>query len=223
MEPLVVVLPIVDEQGNEKEFVSLYPKSRGTFTFDKSIDDKQDSYNLGEAIPYRLSTVIPQDIVSLVTYEIEDVYDQGLNFIPESLAILVDGKKQSELIKTVTPSESQFRVSFDVAQLARFAGKKIEVTYNMVIKDSASIDQPLVNTATLYPGNLTPLVDKEEVITGGFRFIKLGASGGNTPLANAKFVIKKPEDNAVLTHKDGHYQFEKVETDAAGVVQLILS
>lgn len=220
MEPLVVVLPIVDEQGNEKEFVSLYPKSHGTFTFDKSIDDKQDSYNLGEAIPYRLSTVIPQDIVSLVTYEIEDVYDQGLNFIPESLAILVDGKKQSELIKTVTPSENQFRVSFDVAQLARFAGKKIEVTYNMVIKDSASIDQPLVNTATLYPGNLTPLVDKEEVITGGFRFIKLGASGGNTPLANAKFVIKKPEDNAVLTHKDGHYQFEKVETDAAGVVQL---
>lgn len=220
MEPLVVVLPIVDEQGNEKEFVSLYPKSHGTFTFDKSIDDKQDSYNLGEAIPYRLSTVIPQDIVSLVTYEIEDVYDQGLNFIPESLAILVDGKKQSELIKNVTPSENQFRVSFDVAQLARFAGKKIEVTYNMVIKDSASIDQPLVNTATLYPGNLTPLVDKEEVITGGFRFIKLGASGGNTPLANAKFVIKKPEDNAVLTHKDGHYQFEKVETDAAGVVQL---
>lgn len=220
MEPLVVVLPIVDEQGNEKDFVSLYPKSHGTFTFDKSIDDKQDSYNLGEAIPYRLSTVIPQDIVSLVTYEIEDVYDQGLNFIPESLAILVDGKKQSELIKTVTPSENQFRVSFDVAQLARFAGKKIEVTYNMVIKDSASIDQPLVNTATLYPGNLTPLVDKEEVITGGFRFIKLGASGGNTPLANAKFVIKKPEDNAVLTHKDGHYQFEKVETDAAGVVQL---
>lgn len=220
MEPLVVVLPIVDEQGNEKEFVSLYPKSHGTFTFDKSIDDKQDSYNLGAPIPYRLSTVIPQDIVSLVTYEIEDVYDQGLNFIPESLAILVDGKKQSELIKTVTPSENQFRVSFDVAQLARFAGKKIEVTYNMVIKDSASIDQPLVNTATLYPGNLTPLVDKEEVITGGFRFIKLGASGGNTPLANAKFVIKKPEDNAVLTHKDGHYQFEKVETDAAGVVQL---
>lgn len=220
MEPLVVVLPIVDEQGNEKEFVSLYPKSHGTFTFDKSIDDKQDSYNLGEPIPYRLSTVIPQDIVSLVTYEIEDAYDQGLNFIPESLAILVDGKKQSELIKTVTPSENQFRVSFDVAQLARFAGKKIEVTYNMVIKDSASIDQPLVNTATLFPGNLTPLVDKEEVITGGFRFIKLGASGGNTPLANAKFVIKKPEDNAVLTHKDGHYQFEKVETDAAGVVQL---
>lgn len=220
MEPLVVVLPIVDEQGNEKEFVSLYPKSHGTFTFDKSIDDKQDSYNLGEPIPYRLSTVIPQDIVSLVTYEIEDVYDQGLNFIPESLAILVDGKKQSELIKTVTPSQNQFRVSFDVAQLARFAGKKIEVTYNMVIKDSASIDQPLVNTATLFPGNLTPLVDKEEVITGGFRFIKLGASGGNTPLANAKFVIKKPEDNAVLTHKDGHYQFEKVETDAAGVVQL---
>lgn len=220
MEPLVVVLPVVDEQGNEKDFVSLYPKSHGTFTFDKSIDDKQDSYNLGAPIPYRLSTVIPQDIVSLVTYEIEDVYDQGLNFIPESLAILVDGKKQSELIKTVTPSENQFRVSFDVAQLARFAGKKIEVTYNMVIKDSASIDQPLVNTATLYPGNLTPLVDKEEVITGGFRFIKLGASGGNTPLANAKFVIKKPEDNAVLTHKDGRYQFEKVETDAAGVVQL---
>lgn len=220
MEPLVVVLPIVDEQGNEKEFVSLCPKSHGTFTFDKSIDDKQDSYNFGEPIPYRLSTVIPQDIVSLVTYEIEDVYDQGLNFIPESLAILVDGKKQSELIKTVTPSENQFKVSFDVAQLARFAGKKIEVTYNMVIKDSASIDQPLVNTATLFPGNLTPLVDKEEVITGGFRFIKLGASGGDTPLANAKFVIKKPEDNAVLTHKDGHYQFEKVETDAAGVVPL---
>ena len=47
MEPLVVVLPIVDEQGNEKEFVSLCPKSHGTFTFDKSIDDKQDSYNLG--------------------------------------------------------------------------------------------------------------------------------------------------------------------------------
>lgn len=65
--------------------------------------------------------IIPQDIVSLVTYEIEDVYDQDWTLFL-SLAILVDGKKQSELIKTVTPS-SQFEVSFDVTQLARFAGK----------------------------------------------------------------------------------------------------
>lgn len=220
MEPLVVVLPIVDEQGNEKEFVSLCPKSHGTFTFDKSIDDKQDSYNLGEPIPYRLSTVIPQDIVSLVTYEIEDVYDQGLNFIPESLAILVDGKKQSELIKTVTPSENQFRVVFDVAKLADFSGKKLEVTYQMVIKDEAAIDQDLVNTATLYPGDLTPLVDRENVQTGGFRFIKRAAEGKQNPLAKATFVIKNPTDDTVLTYKEGKYQFEKVATNASGVVRL---
>lgn len=220
MEPLVVVLPIVDEQGNEKEFVSLCPKSHGTFTFDKSIDDKQDSYNLGEPIPYRLSTVIPQDMTNLSSYEIEDIYDQGLRFISESLEIFIDGEKQSDSIKAVSLSENKFRVVFDVAKLADFGGKKLEVTYQMVIKDTAAIDQDLVNTATLYPGDLTPLVDRENVQTGGFRFIKRAAEGKQNPLSKATFVIKNPTDDTVLTYKEGKYQFEKVATNASGVVRL---
>lgn len=220
MEPLVVVLPIVDEQGNEKEFVSLCPKSHGTFTFDKSIDDKQDSYNFGEPIPYRLSTVIPQDMTNLSSYEIEDIYDQGLRFISESLEIFIDGEKQSDSIKAVSLSENKFRVVFDVAKLADFGGKKLEVTYQMVIKDTAAIDQDLVNTATLYPGDLTPLVDRENVQTGGFRFIKRAAEGKQNPLAKATFVIKNSTDDTVLTYKEGKYQFEKVATNASGVVRL---
>lgn len=220
MENMVVVLPILDESGNEKTFLSLFPKSHGTFSFDKTIDEKQSSYSFGEPIPYRLSTIIPQDMTNLSSYEIEDIYDQGLRFISESLEIFIDGEKQSDSIKAVNLSENQFRVVFDVAKLADFSGKKLEVTYQMVIKDEAAIDQDLVNTATLYPGDLTPLVDRENVQTGGFRFIKRAAEGKQNPLAKATFVIKNPTDDTVLTYKEGKYQFEKVATNASGVVRL---
>lgn len=220
MENMVVVLPILDESGNEKSLISLFPKSHGTFTFDKTIDEKQSSYSFGEPISYRLSTIIPQDMTNLSSYEIEDIYDQGLRFISESLEIFIDGEKQSDSIKAVSLSENQFRVVFDVAKLADFSGKKLEVTYQMVIKDEAAIDQDLVNTATLYPGDLTPLVDRENVQTGGFRFIKRAAEGKQNPLAKATFVIKNPTDDTVLTYKEGKYQFEKVATNASGVVRL---
>ncbi|MGQ7688202.1 SpaH/EbpB family LPXTG-anchored major pilin [Streptococcus suis] len=221
MENMVVVLPILDESGNEKSLISLFPKSHGTFTFDKTIDEKQSSYSFGEPIPYRLSTIIPQDMTNLSSYEIEDIYDLGLRFISKSLEIFIDGEKQSDSIKAVSLSENQFRVVFDVAKLADFSGKKLEVTYQMVIKDEAAIDQDLVNTATLYPGDLTPLVDRENVQTGGFRFIKRAAEGKQNPLAKATFVIKNPTDDTVLTYKEGKYQFEKVATNASGVVRLI--
>lgn len=220
MENMVVVLPILDESGNEKSLISLFPKSHGIFTFDKTIDEKQSSYSFGKPIPYRLSTIIPQDMTNLSSYEIEDIYDQGLRFISESLEIFIDGEKQSDSIKAVSLSENQFRVVFDVAKLADFSGKKLEVTYQMVIKDEAAIDQDLVNTATLYPGDLTPLVDRENVQTGGFRFIKRAAEGKQNPLAKATFVIKNPTDDTVLTYKEGKYQFEKVATNASGVVRL---
>ncbi|HFU3797871.1 TPA: SpaH/EbpB family LPXTG-anchored major pilin [Streptococcus suis] len=220
MENMVVVLPILDESGNEKSLISLFPKSHGIFTFDKTIDEKQSSYSFGEPIPYRLSTIIPQDMPNLSSYEIEDIYDQGLRFISKSLEIFIDGEKQSDSIKAVSLSENQFRVVFDVAKLADFSGKKLEVTYQMVIKDEAAIDQDLVNTATLYPGDLTPLVDRENVQTGGFRFIKRAAEGKQNPLAKATFVIKNPTDDTVLTYKEGKYQFEKVATNASGVVRL---
>ncbi|HFU4368369.1 TPA: SpaH/EbpB family LPXTG-anchored major pilin [Streptococcus suis] len=220
MENMVVVLPILDESGNEKSLISLFPKSHGTFTFDKTIDEKQSSYSFGEPIPYRLSTIIPQDMTNLSSYEIEDIYDQGLRFISDSLEIFIDGEKQSDSIKAVNLSENQFRVVFDVAKLADFSGKKLEVTYQMVIKDEAAIDQDLVNTATLYPGDLTPLVDRENVQTGGFRFIKRAAEGKQNPLAKATFVIKNPTDDTVLTYKEGKYQFEKVATNASEVVRL---
>ncbi|MGQ7319073.1 SpaH/EbpB family LPXTG-anchored major pilin [Streptococcus suis] len=220
MENMVVVLPILDQSGNEKSLISLFPKSHGIFTFDKTIDEKQSSYSFGEPIPYRLSTIIPQDMTNLSSYEIEDIYDQGLRFISESLEIFIDGEKQSDSIKAVSLSENQFRVVFDVAKLADFSGKKLEVTYQMVIKDEAAIDQDLVNTATLYPGDLTPLVDRENVQTGGFRFIKRAAEGKQNPLAKATFVIKNPTDDTVLTYKEGKYQFEKVATNASGVVRL---
>ncbi|HFH9939104.1 TPA: SpaH/EbpB family LPXTG-anchored major pilin [Streptococcus suis] len=220
MENMVVVLPILDESGNEKSLISLFPKSHGTFTFDKTIDEKQSSYSFGEPIPYRLSTIIPQDMMNLSSYEIEDIYDQGLRFISKSLEIFIDGEKQSDSIKAVSLSENQFRVVFDVAKLADFGGKKLEVTYQMVIKDEAAIDQDLVNTATLYPGDLTPLVDRENVRTGGFRFIKRAAEGKQNPLAKATFVIKNPTDDTVLTYKEGKYKFEKVATNASGVVRL---
>ena len=220
MENMVVVLPILDESGNEKSVIPLHPKSQGTFTFDKTIDEKQSSYSFGEPISYRLSTLIPQDMTNLSSYEIEDIYDQGLRFISDSLEIFIDGEKQSDSIKAVNLSENQFRVVFDVAKLADFGGKKLEVTYQMVIKDEAAIDQDLVNTATLYPGDLTPLVDREKVQTGGFRFIKRAAEGKQNPLAKATFVIKNPTDDTVLTYKEGKYQFEKVATNASGVVRL---
>ncbi len=220
MENMVVVLPILDESGNEKSLISLFPKSHGIFTFDKTIDEKQSSYSFGKPIPYRLSTIIPQDMTNLSSYEIEDIYDQGLRFISKSLEIFIDGEKQSDSTKAVSLSENQFRVVFDVAKLADFSGKKLEVTYQMVIKDEAAIDQDLVNTATLYPGNLTPLVDRENVRTGGFRFIKRAAEGKQNPLAKATFVIKNPTDDTVLTYKEGKYQFEKVATNASGVVRL---
>lgn len=220
MENMVVVLPILDESGNEKSLISLFPKSHGIFTFDKTIDEKQSSYGFGEPISYRLSTIIPQDMTNLSSYEIEDIYDQGLRFISESLEIFIDGEKQSDSIKAVSLSENQFRVVFDVAKLADFSGEKLEVTYQMVIKDEAAIDQDLVNKATLYPGDLTPLVDRENVQTGGFRFIKRAAEGKQNPLAKATFVIKNPTDDTVLTYKEGKYQFEKVATNASGVVRL---
>lgn len=133
----------------------------GTTTSDKKVDDKNDSnatedattwqdsadYDIGDAVPFKLSATIAQDYANYTRgYKLtfHDKEDTGLTFNKNSVKVYVDGTLITTGYEVVTESLTDgctFEVRFanlkDIASVK--AGSIISVEYTSTLNDQAVI------------------------------------------------------------------------------------
>ena len=133
----------------------------GTTTSDKKVDDKNDSnttedattwqdsadYDIGDAVPFKLSATIAQDYANYTHgYKLafHDKEDAGLTFDASSVKVYVDGKEITSGFTVVTENLDDgctFEVRFanlkDIASVK--AGSVISVEYTSTLNNQAVI------------------------------------------------------------------------------------
>lgn len=133
----------------------------GTTTSDKKVDDKNDSnttedattwqdsadYDIGDAVPFKLSATIAQDYANYTHgYKLtfHDKEDTGLRFDASSVKVYVDGKEITSGFTVVTENlddDCTFEVRFanlkDIASVK--AGSIISVEYTSTLDTDATV------------------------------------------------------------------------------------
>lgn len=204
---LVVALPIKG-QGAAKQ-LDLYPKNAATPTrIKKKVVANQTSFDAGATVPYQMTVTIPLDVASMATFKVADTADDNLTLIGD-VAVTVAGKAIKGV--TVTQTAHGFTAEFDTKVLAKLAGKTITMKYKMRLAANVPIDQPLVNTAVVYPGDQTPQFDYTPITTGGKHFTKVDLADQNVALQGAAFVVQRPDGSYLA--RDGKQQiWRRVQT-----------
>ena len=127
-----------------------------------------------------------------------------------------------------------------IDKLATHANKEITFDYQMKINSLEYIDTPIVNEAKAIFGNDGTTVkywnketkpDREEVYTGGFKFVKVDVNNNAKTLAGAEFVVRKDNNDTakyfkataeggqwVDTYKDATKY--TTDTDTDGIVEV---
>ncbi len=224
--PLVVVLPILDNNEKEMNSVHLYVKNERINPdipdLTKSINNNQTDFSIGDIISYKIETVIPQDILTHESYDLTDEADPALWMVKkepesESVKARIKGTDARDFYQVIEVSDHGFKVSFDPKKLGTYKGKTIELTYEMVLKKSEPPQSIYNNTATLYPGNQPKIEAKQKIRTGGYHFRKVSITNQSQGLPGAEFVIKNKKQDYWHKQEDGINNWSKTSNDAISV------
>lgn len=208
-EPLIVALPVFDENDQELTSIHLYPKNEqvphDTPDLEKEVATDHSDFELGAEVPYELITTIPYDVWTYQRYALQDKGANELTFNPSSLNVTIDGTSFSDY--TLTSETHGFTLEFSPGSLRAFSGKKLKVNYTMTLNDATQ--ETIENEGILYPGDHDIIKDKTIIYTGGKEFIKVDRRNQSTTLQNAKFVLRNLQGEYLL-QKDGKNQWLKV-------------
>lgn len=223
----IVGLPIEGVTAQEP-FIHLYPKSRSMpqVTLTKRLKDSQQNFTYDQPIDYLIETMIPENLVDLRLYQLEDSYDGPLDYLKGSLHIYIDDKEQTSLF-TLSENETAGRLTLKTSgELLRAqkitAGSKVRVVYQMFLAHSAvpgvTYDNS-VRLTTQFEGGSPPDLEAEAppVETGGKRFKKVDMENQEKGLSGASFLIKNQEGH-YLTSKDDRYTWGDDPVSAYRVV-----
>lgn len=198
--PMVVVLPIYDENENVMTDVHLYPKNEGVqYTeppFEKVVDGDKDDFEAGEEVPFTLTTQIPVDAWTYTKFNIVDKADDILWFNADSLEATLGGKVITEGF-TLTPADHGFTFALDPSILKDHLGEKLELNYTMTLKGDLP-EESYVNDAILYPGPHDEIESEVTIYTGGKNFVKVDLKDEKIHLTNAKFAVRNTEGKYLL-------------------------
>lgn len=198
-DPLVVVLPVQNAQKENLTQIQLYPKNEAVPhenpPLKKIVDTTHVDFAYGAAVPYKITSVIPDDVWSYTTYQLSDEADQALVMRSASLKIRLDGKLLKSGYQEKTTAHG-FTVDFDCQMLKRFVGKKVTVTYEMTLTAASAEQTSFENRAVLTPGDNPKVETDTSVVTGGKDFVKVDMIKNEQQLKGAEFVVR---------NKDGDY------------------
>lgn len=255
-DPIVLALPIY-KTGSDSEIntnIHVYPKNEKSTAIAKDLNGKSKTdllvtlsdgtkvYNatFGQTFGYQLQIAVPWNIADKATFNVVDTPTLGID--DEASTVQVAGLTRGTDYK-VEPSAANdqngkgFTIVFDTSTDAvkAAAGKKLTVTYDAMLTNSAVPDKALNNTATLNIGNSTDITSTPtqgpEIYTGGLNFVKRDKQSGQK-LANAEFQLVKLNTNgdkvAYATQAaDGSYTWATTSdssttytSDAQGVISL---
>ncbi|MGX7199061.1 SpaH/EbpB family LPXTG-anchored major pilin [Enterococcus nangangensis] len=191
--PLVAVLPIYDTSDHALREVALYPKNEQlaytTPKLEKEISADKTDVELGETIPFTITTEIPVDVWEYTNYTVEDNAESPLSMVADSLKVTIDGQAVNEAITAQDISEHGFSLAFDPQVLNNYVGKEIKVTYAMIF-NQVTKNSTIENDVTVTPGNHPKLHHEVQVKTGSKQFVKVDTADKTKKLAGAKFVVK---------------------------------
>lgn len=210
---LVVIL----SADYDKRTIHLYPKNESIedIPFEKTILDKETSYEVGEEITFQMKTKVPEFPQEYEYFVIRDVGMENMKFVEGSLILSIDGVELENLY-TLEDRVNGFLLVFDLDRMVEFAGKDMLITYTMFLEEGAIPDRGYRNYGELeYDNNL--LTDWEEVRTGGYRFLKVDRRNQENTLADAHFVLRNNNDR-YLHVLNGMYEW-RMDKDTATIIE----
>ena len=101
-------------------------------------------YGVGDTVPYKITIDVPKNIAQLSTFTVTDT-PTGLKDDKDSIAVKeadATGEPTSDDLTTIyTKAESGngFTITFKPADTATYAGKKLVITYNATVSDTAVV------------------------------------------------------------------------------------
>ncbi len=204
---LVVVLPIISEEGSAATTIDLYPKNEEnthvTPRLGKTINGIEGSFEYGDIIPFQVTAEIPLDILDYKKFVIKDVSDPALLYQKESLKLTQGGQALPKIYE-LTTDEHGFTLTFtDLKGLDRFAGQTITLSYEMQLVEQVNDASHFANTATLDTDHET-VERKVEVETGGKRFVKVDLEDQKKSLADARFHVLDQDKRLLVKTAAGY-------------------
>lgn len=181
----------------------------------KNVDGstEKELANIEETFTYNINTTFP---IGATTFEVSDKLVSELEYVSDSLRVLVDGNEFSEA--TVSSDGGVVRVTFSKAQIAANEGKEIKISFKANIKAGANLSKyengKIPNTAS-YTIDGNPDTKKTtdpvnvSVKKGGEVLVQYVIQGTNDQLSdpsntnpsadNPGMYIVQPKDTAVGT------------------------
>lgn len=222
-DPIILHFPIEDDLNNlvPDEVIHIYSKNDSLReiptkpTIEKELAENHSDFNYEEAINYELLVTIPTPISSYQYFKVIDTPDPAL--VADIQSVKVTDQKGQALDSgcyEVSAKENGFIVDFVPNKLVVYQDTQIRITYQLRIKTGAAADTAFFNKALLQYND--SLKDEEqtstskEVVTGGYRFVKVAANDRQTKLKDATFVVKNKEATYLTTD----HKWKKSDTPA---------
>lgn len=203
---LVVVLPVIDDNGAPMTEIHLFPKNEETVPpderFVKEVVNGKANYEFGDNIDYVVSTKIPNDISDLKKFIIKDAADKTLRYKKGSIQLLLNGEKLPDFYD-LNMEKNGFRLEFtDMEKLGAYIGDTLVISYSMTFIGADNSADSSVNTARLETDQET-LERKVEVKTGGKRFRKVDLEDQLKGLSGAEFHVLDQKERLLIKTADG--------------------
>lgn len=142
--------------NNEKPDMTKEVQDRATKAWKHDTD-----YNVGDMVPYKITIDVPSNITKLQEFTLTDTpknLEDNLNLVEVKCGDVTLEKDTNYTIGPDTANGEGFKITFKTSTMEAYAGKKIVVTYNAKLLDSAdttTVENP--NTAKLeYSNEILP-------------------------------------------------------------------
>ncbi|MBO0481141.1 SpaH/EbpB family LPXTG-anchored major pilin [Candidatus Enterococcus courvalinii] len=230
--PMLVVLPVFDNDGNELRTIKIFPKSQAIKTvpptLTKKINGEKADFEFGELIDYQSTLTIPSDIANYQSFVVNDQPDDSLMLVQkataeETVSITLSQPETRPFYTFTSISERGFTVAFDPKVLADHVGEKITFSYQMLIQENNLNQSDFLNRISLIVDDEKKIEVTATVETGGKYFVKIDATDESKKLAGAEFVVLN-DKGEYLSRADGKniwIDATKVPTSYENLVKLV--
>lgn len=222
-DPIIMHFPVEAELNDDTtdEAIHVYSKNDSLLEvptepkIEKQLAEDHADFTYGEAINYEIKVTIPTPISSYQYFKVIDIPDPALLADISSIKI-TDQKGQliDSSIYQISAKDNGFVIDFVPNKLVGYQETQLKISYQLAIKAGAAADTAFYNKALLQYND--SLKDGEqdstskEVLTGGYRFVKVDSDNRQLKLKEASFVVKSKE-GLYLT---ASYQWKKTDTPA---------
>ena len=217
-----------DASGNQVNIYNHRPDVDKEVTKRDGTPGKEADYNIGDRVPYVVTVEVPENIISLKKFVLED---KPTNLIDDVDSVKVyNGDTVVSGFYTVAGDEDGgFTITFTPSDMADYAGKTLTIKYEAVLQPGAvatvegnsntiklSYSNQILPTTT--PGDPSENTIEDRTFVYTFKIkIEKTAEDKTTRLAGVKFDLYKSVETEKLTEQEKN---DSITNEAAGKLGL---